>query len=148
VLELSAEEAELVAAEAEAATGVWDGPLRQQAADLADRAGQGAVPDDLVPVLERILSASLQGGRARRRYRAEGEGILNRVLMRTPSGRNVQDGVRAVNQALSALDGRPLDHVGVAVRTPGHYRVSLRTAGVGLVLALGPDGVSVESLEA
>jgi hypothetical protein len=148
VLELSAEEAELVAAEAVAATGVWDGPWRQQAADLADRAGLGAVPDDLVPVLERILTASLQGGRARQRYRAEGEGILNRVLMRTPYGRNVQDGIRAVNQALAALDGRPLDHVGVAVRAPGHYRVSLRTAGVGLVLALGPDGVSVESLEA
>lgn len=148
MLELSAEEADIVAAEASAAAGVLEGPRRQQASDLARDAPGGEIPDSLLTTLERILLASLQGGRARQLYKAEGERILTRVLLRTPGGQRLQHDLDAVNQALRALAGRRLDQVRVAMRVPGHFTVSLQSEGVGLVLAVRPDGVAVESLTA
>lgn len=138
----------MVAAEAAAAAGVLEGPRRQQATDLAGEAKNGRVPDDLLTALERILLASLQGGRARQLYKAEGERLLTRLLLRTPGGQRLQGNLDAVNQALRVLGGRQLDQVKVAMRAPGHFTVSLQTEGVGLVLAVRPDGVAVESLTA
>jgi hypothetical protein len=144
MFELSPEEAEIVAAEASAAAGVLEGSRKEQALDLARAAGSGQVPDDLVTALDRVLSASLQGGRARHLYKAEGE----RLLTRTPGGRQSQENLDAVNQALRSLRGRTLDDVAVAMRSPGHFTVSLQTEGVGMVLVVRPDGVAVESLTA
>jgi hypothetical protein len=90
----------------------------------------------------------VQGGRARHLYKAEGERLLTRVLLRTPGGQRLQENLDAVNQALRALGGRHLDQVRVAMRAPGHFTVSLQTEGVGLVLVVRPDGVGVESLTA
>ena len=148
MLELSPEEADLVAAEATAAAGVLEGRRQEQALDLAREAGRGEVPDNLLTTLERILGASLQGGRARHLYKAEGERLLTRLLLRTPGGQRLQEGLDAVNQALRSLSGRHLDQVRVAMRAPGHFTVSLQTEGVGLVLVVRPDGVAVESLTA
>jgi hypothetical protein len=148
MLQLSPEEAELVVAEATGAARVLEGPRRQQAVDLAREAGGGQVPDELLTALERILAASLQGGRARHLYKAEGERLLTRLLARTPGGERLQADLDAVNRALRSLAGRQLDAVSVAMRTPGHFTVSLQTEGVGLVLVVRPDGVAVESLTA
>jgi hypothetical protein len=148
VLQLSAEEAELVAAEASAAAGMLEGAGKQQALALARQAPTCELPDDLLDVLERILTASLQGGRARHLYKAEGEGLLTRLLLRTPGGRRLQEDLDAVNRALRSLGGRVLDGVSVAMRAPGHFTVSLQTESVGLVLVVRPDGVAVESLTA
>lgn len=148
VFELSSEEAEIVAAEAAAAAGVLEGARRHQATDLAREAPSGEVPDSLLGALEKIVLASLQGGRARHLYKAEGERLLTRVLLRTPGGQQLSHDLDAVNQALRSLGGRQLDQVRVAMRTPGHFTVSLQTDGVGLVLVVRPDGVAVESLTA
>lgn len=148
MLELSSEEAELVAAEASAAAGVLEGPRKEQALELVRAAHTGELPDELLTTLERILAASLQGGRARHLYKAEGEGQLTRLLLRTPGGQRLQKDLDTVNQALRSLGGRQLDDVKVAMRTPGHFTVSLQTEGVGLVLVVRPDGVGVESLTA
>jgi hypothetical protein len=148
MLELSSEEADIVAAEATAAAGALEGPRREQALDLAREARSGKLPDNLLTVLERILTASLQGGRARHLYKAEGERLLTRLLLRTPGGQRLQEDLDAVNQALRSLGGRRLDEVRVAMRTPGHFTVALQTEGIGLVLVVRPDGVVVESLTA
>jgi len=148
VLELSEEEADVVVAEATAAAGVFEGTSREQALGVAREAGRGQLPDDLVPALERIITASLQGGRARHLYKAEGERLLTRLLLRTPAGRQLQEDLDAVNRALRSLGGRHLEGVNVAMRTPGHFTVSLQTEGVGVVLVVRPDGVAVESLTA
>lgn len=148
MFELSPEEADVVAAEASAAARVLEGTRRQQALELADEARGGEIPDGLVGALERIVTASLHGGRARQLYKAEGERLLTRLLLRTPGGRRMQENLDAVNQALQSLAGRRLDEVSVAMRVPGHFNVSVRTQGVGLVLAVRPDGVTVESLTA
>lgn len=148
MLELSTEEADLVAAEATAAAAMLEGPRKEQALAIAREAPGGSVPEDLLTALERILGASLQGGRARHLYKAEGERLLTRVLLRTPGGRRMQENLDAVNQALRSLGGRRLDGASVSMRAPGHFTVSLETEGVGLVLAVRPDGVTVESLTA
>jgi hypothetical protein len=148
MLDLSPDEADIVAAEATAAAGVLEGPLKEQALDLAREARSGELPDNLLTALQRILTASLQGGRARHLYKAEGERLLTSVLLRTPGGRRLQEDLDAVNQALRSLTGRQLDEVRVAMRAPGHFTLSLQTEGVGLVLVVRPDGVAVESLTA
>lgn len=148
MLELSSEEVDLVVAEATAAAGVLEGPRKEQALELVRTARAGELPDELLTTLERILGASLQGGRARHLYKAEGEGLLTRLLLRTPGGQRLQKDLDTVNQALRSLGGRQLDDVRVAMRTPGHFTVSLQTEGVGLVLVVRPDGVGVESLTA
>lgn len=148
MLELSPEEADIVAAEATAAARVLEGTRKQQALELASEAPSGEVPGELTTALERIISASLQGGRARQLYKAEGERILTRLLLRTPGGQRLQENLDAVNQALHSLGGRRLDDIAVTMRSPGHFTVSLRTEGVGLVLSVGPGGVGVESLTA
>lgn len=146
MLKLSPEEADIVVAEAAAAAQILEGPGRQQAADLAREAHLGEIPDSLLAALERILNASLQGGRARHLYKAEGERVLTRLLLRTPGGQQLQQDLDSVNQALRSLAGRQLDQVRVAMRTPGHFTVSLQTERVSLVLVVRPDGVAVESL--
>jgi len=147
-VELSAEEAELVGAEAAAAAGVLGGEGREQALRIAELADGQHLPEELLPSLERILTASLQGGRARKLYKAEGERALVRLLMRTPGGERLQANLDAVNRALGSLKGRRLDSVRVAMRAPGHFTISLQSEGVGLVLAVRPDSVGVESLTA
>lgn len=148
MLELSPEEADIVASEATAAAGVLDGPRKEQALDLAREARRGQLPENLLTTLERILTASLQGGRARHLYKAEGERLLTRLLLRTPEGQRLQDDLDAVNQALRSLAGRLLDEVSIAMRAPGQYTVTLQTEGVGLVLAVRPTGIAIESLTA
>lgn len=146
VFELSPEEADLVGAEAAAAAGALEGTSREAALDLAREAERGELSDHHLRALAGILSASLQGGRARHLYKAEGERVLTRLLERTPDGQQLRKGIDGVNQALRSLSGRQLDQVRVAMRAPGHFTVSLQSEGVGVVLVVRPDGVAVESL--
>ena len=145
-LQLSAEEAELLSAEAFAASQALEEPRRSQALKLASAAEAGEVPPELVGLLEQVSLASLQGGRARQLYKAEGERTLVRLLLRTPRGQEIQTELGAVNDALAALRGRPVEEVRVGMRAPGHFTVDLRAGSVGITLSVRPYGVSVESL--
>ena len=106
----------------------------------------GDVPAGLVGLLEQVLTASLQGGRARHLYRAEGERTLVQLLMRTPMGQQMQSQVGLVNQALGTLTGRPIEEAGVVMRAPGHFRFDLTAGSVNIALSFNPNGVSVEAL--
>jgi hypothetical protein len=145
-LELDAEEASIVAAEAAAAALVLPDESRSRALALAEIAPSGVVPAKLVDTLESLATMSLTGGRARRRYTAEGEKLLNRVLARTPGGRARGEAVAEVNRALGALAGRELHGVRVATRVPGSHTVRLEVDGVVLTLGLSGAGVTVESV--
>lgn len=148
LLALSEEEAELVAAEATSASYALGEPHRTEAARLAEAARSKEVPPELLGILSDIAVASLRGGRARRLYRAEGEKSLTGVLLKTPTGREMQRGLEEVNAALKALAGRRLEAVRVAMRTPGSFTVSLQSDGFAITLAIRPDAVSVDSLSA
>jgi len=145
-VELDSEEASIVAGEAAAAAKVLPGELGARALALAEAAPSGTVPSELVATLEYVATTSLTGGRARRRYTAEGEKLLNRVLGRTPGGRARADAVAEVNRALGALAGRKLHGVRVATRVPGSHTVRIETDGVTLTLGLSAAGVTVESV--
>lgn len=143
---LSDEEAAVVAAEAAAAARVYGEPRATDARRLAEAAAEGTIPADLVDTFEQLALASLQGGRARKLYRAEGEGQLNRVLGRTPAGRARKRDLAEINQALGALAGRQLQGVEVGTRTPGNHMIRLKTDGVTITLGMSVAGLTVESV--
>ncbi|MER3420805.1 MAG: hypothetical protein C4290_09915 [Chloroflexota bacterium] len=145
---LSEDEAPLVAEEALHLAGALSGTQRARTLALVQAARDGAVPAELVDVLEGVVLLALQTGRARRRYLAEGERLLTDVLRRTPRGRDLQEQLTAVNGALRTLAGRRLDGVRVEMRTLGHFTIALQCEGVSLTLAVRADGVQVESVSA
>ncbi len=145
-LTLHADEAAIVADEAAAAAGVWPEPLRSHARAIAEGVSSGVVPGELVETLEHLVTTSLSGGRARRRYTAEGEKLLANVLARTPAGRARAEAVADVNRALGSLAGRPLGSVRVATRIPGNHTVRIEADGVVLTLGLSGAGVTVKSV--
>lgn len=147
-LPLDGEEAELVAAEGVAACRVLGEPLRSEAGRLAEAARAGLVPAELLGVLGQVLLASLQGGRARRLYRAEGERVLTGLLLRTPRGQEIKASLDAVNAALAPLAGERLESLRVSMRTPGHFTLSVNCGRFALTLSVRPEGVAVESLSA
>jgi len=100
----------------------------------------------LVGTLARVVTASLQGGRARRLYLAEGERTLLGLLRKTPAGQALQAQIDDVNAALKALGGRALEEARVAMRTPGVYTLAIEAGGVTLTLVFEPSGVSMTSL--
>jgi hypothetical protein len=114
---------------------------------LAEAAAAGEVPDELVPVLERVCELALSTGRARDLGRAEAERALAAVLARTPRGAELARRVEEVNRALSALAGRRLRAVRVSQRLPGRCLLRLEAEGATITLGLHPEGVGVESLE-
>ena len=144
--ELNAEAAELVAQEVLALAQVLPEEQRERALAVAERVRRGELAEDLVDVVESAVALSLQTGRARRRYRAEGERLLTDILWSTPRGQALQARVAATNRALRGLRGRRLEDVRVGVRTLGDYTVALRAEGLTVTLAARADGVEVESV--
>ncbi len=143
---LDLESADLVAQEVLALAQALPEPERPRAVRAAQLVREGTVPGDLVDVVESAVALSLQTGRARRKYRAEGERLLTEVLWRTPRGQQLRDRLEATNRALRALRGRRLDEVRVGARTLGDYTVALRAEGVVVTLSARADGVEVESV--
>lgn len=113
---------------------------------LAASVDTGEVPLALGDVLASVLEFTLQTGRARGLYTAEGERILTGLYRRTPTGRAADAQLRAVNSALRALVGQPLDGVRVGMRTVGHHTLALSTGAGQVTLAIRPDGVEIHSV--
>jgi adenylylsulfate kinase len=144
--ELDPESAALVVEEVLALAQAVPDPQRARLAEAAERLRTGRLSEDLVDVVESAVALSLQSGRARRRYRAEGERLLTEVLWHTPRGRDLRARLEATNRALRALRGRRLEEVRVGARTLGDYTVALRAEGVVVTLSARADGVEVESV--
>lgn len=116
--------------------------------ELVSAAEDGVVPQPLVPVLERVCELALATGRARELGRAEAERALAAVLSRTPRGAELAGRVEELNRALRALAGRRLRAARAAQRIPGRYALRLETEGVTVTLTTGPEGISIETVEA
>lgn len=115
---------------------------------LAAMASDGQVPADQLPDLERVCVLALETGKARQLGRAEAEQLLAGVYRRTPGGQALQAEVTDINKALRQLAGRELESVRLTWKMPGRYGLSLTVKGVDLVLAIEPDGVHVQTLQA
>ena len=115
--------------------------------DLAGAVAAGTVEESLLGPLEALVEMSLQTGRARRLHGADSERALLRLFHRTPRGAAARRATEAVNEALRALAGQPLEEALFTVQGPGVYLLGLRTDRFRLALAIDRHGVSVESLE-
>ncbi|GBD13992.1 hypothetical protein HRbin24_02041 [bacterium HR24] len=146
VLVLSPEEQELVSQELRALLPALSGPREEGYRSLAEAVSRQEVPRDLVPLLEGLVAMALETGRARRLYTAEGERVLTDLFRRTPGGRELSRHLEEVNKALAVLSGRTLWGVRVAMRTLGHFTISLETEGASLTLAVRPGVVTLESV--
>lgn len=145
-LNLSEEQRELVQAEVKAMLPSLSEKRRQDYLALSAALGSGEVPGDLVPLLEGVVTLSLETGRARRIYRAEGERLLTDLFLQTPRGKEVSQRLAEVNRALVALQGHPLSSVQVAMRTLGQFTIRIGTSAASVTLLVWPQGVAVESV--
>jgi hypothetical protein len=141
---LDEEEASLLAEEAKAASAFLTDT--ESIKRLLAACKEGVLPPDLQHLAGQITLASLKGGRARKLYLAEGERVLTGLLRKTPQGRSLEHQVLSLNRALSALRGRRVDAVRLAMRTAGHFTLTIEAEGVALTLFLTPEGVSLESV--
>lgn len=146
LLQLDEDERELVGLELQAMLPGLKGERRERYQALADAVENGAIPEDLQPQLESVLSITLQTARARQMYRAEGEKILTGLYKRTPGGRELRDHLGEINKALTSLTGHELTSAKVRMRTLGHFTVSLQTDAARITLAVRPEGVNIESV--
>lgn len=143
---LDDDERELVRLELAQLLPAVQGARRERFAALGSGAAAGAVPSEDVPALQALLELALPTGRARSLYSAEGEKVLTGLYRRTPAGRALASQLGAVNRALTAVAGTELRGARVAMRTPGHFTVTLQTDTATLTLAVRTDSVSVASV--
>lgn len=147
-LVLSLEEREPVGALAEAYAAAVPGGRAAAYRELAAAARSGAVPSELIDVLERVCTVALETGKARELGRAEAERVLAGVFRRTPGGRASSAALEGVNRALAELAGRRLGSARASMRLPGTYALVLEVEGLSLTLGLGPAGIRVEHVVA
>jgi hypothetical protein len=145
-LQLTDEERELLQTELTALLPALSAGRREAYQALAEAMAQSAVPPDLLPLLEGVTKLALETGRARRLYRAEGEQILTDLFRKTPSGQELVRSLHEVNKALSVLEGQTLRGIRVALRTLGHFTVTIETDSAVITLAIRPDAVTVDSV--
>src|SRR5262249_37901178 len=144
---LAAEDRDVALAEIEAVRASARGDYR----DLLD-ATAGAVEsgqelsDTQALELDRIVSLGLQTGRIRALYGPGGEQAALRAYRRLPAGKEVAASAKAVNEALAALEGRPLDQVSIAAVGPGAYTLSFVAGGAELTVRLDHQGARLASV--
>ncbi len=107
---------------------------------------EGQVPLDLQETLASILEMGLESGRIRRVYRAEGERLLTELYRRTPRGKQLQQCLHQVNQALAVLKDRKITSLRFDMRTFGTYTLRIESDECEVTLVIRREGVEVESL--
>ncbi|MDQ3932789.1 MAG: hypothetical protein M3252_08140 [Actinomycetota bacterium] len=145
-LVLDDEERELVQLELAALLPALTGERRRRYEQLGEAVTEGSIPAQSVPLLESLLELALQTARARQLYRAEGERILTGLFRRTPRGRELTELLDQVNRALVALRGSTLSRAHIAMRTLGHFTLTIETDAATITLGVRPDSVNVESV--
>jgi len=143
---LTGEERELLQAELAALLPALSGDRRNAYQALANAVNEGSIPKDLTGLLTGLLQLALETGRARRLYRAEGERILTDLFRKTPMGQELSRSLQEVNKALATLEGQTLQSVRVALRTLGHFTITIETNAVVITIALRPHSVTVDSV--
>ncbi len=146
VLPLTDEECRLVQSELAALLPALSGERQDAYQTLAGAVAQGGVPAGLIPLLEGLIALALETGRARHLYRAEGERILTELFRKTPRGEELSRSLHEVNKALTVLEGQTLRGVRVAMRTLGHFTVTIETDAAVMTLAVRSDSVTVDSI--
>jgi hypothetical protein len=98
--------------------------------------------------LDRLLTLALQSGRVRALYGPGGEQAALRAFRKLPTGSELAASAAAVNDALVALDGLPLDRIALTAVGPGAFTLAVATDGPKLTIRLDRQGARVTSVEA
>lgn len=144
------DEREVARAEVEAVRDVLDGGGYRDLLDEllvvldAGREIEGRHADEL----DRLLTLALQSGRVRALYGPGGEQAALRAFRKLPTGSELTQSAKAVDEALASLRGRPLDRLTVTAVGPGAFTLSVATDGPQLTVRLDRQGVRVTSVEA
>lgn len=128
------------------AQSLADPRLRARYGELREAAAQGAVPADLVGLLEAMLELILPTGQVRRRQGHEADVALVRLAQRLPRGAALKEAAREVNEALAILRGQTLDGISFTPTQRGHT-LSIDTDRCSLSIVIDRSGVRVERVE-
>jgi len=97
--------------------------------------------------LELVTELLLTSGKARQAYGPPADLALWALFQKTPRGRALLESVATLNTALKRLEGQTLEFVSAIARAPGVYSITLKSAGLQLVLRFDSAGARVESVD-
>jgi len=145
---LGVEEREVALAEIDAVRAAAQaGEYRELLDDAAAAVEAGNVPSErLAEELDRIIGLGLQTGRIRALYGPGGEQAALRAYRKLPTGRDLVETAKDVNEALASLSGRELEQISVAAVGPGAFTLSLTAGGAELSVRLDRQGARLASV--
>jgi hypothetical protein len=123
-----------------------DPAARSRYESLQTAVAEGEVPEEQLGHLGNVLEVSLQSGRVRKLYGADGEQALARLFHRTPAGARMAEAAKAVTEALAALEGQIIAGIKISAAGPGSYRLAIDTDRCEINIRLDRSGVDVENL--
>ena len=123
-----------------------DPAARERYLALRDAVQDGDVGDDRLEALGTLLEISLESGRIRHLYGADGEQTLVKLFRRTPTGRARSAATQEVSESLSALHGQIIEDVAVSTVGPGSYSLTIDTDRCQLSLRVDRAGVRIENV--
>ena len=147
---LRGEELEIARAEVGAVRDALDeGDYRDVLDDLlgalAERArGRGAARGGARPAAHARTPVRARPGP----LRAGGEQAALRAFRKLPTGSELAASAAAVNDALAALDGRPIERLALTAVGPAAFTLAVGTDGAKLTIRLDRQGARVTSVEA
>jgi len=147
-LKLDSLEADLLSPQIQAFLDATSDPAARDVYDALKQAvSRHEVPTELAGRLGAIIEVALAGGRVRQLFGPGAELSLSALFKKTPRGRELDAAVTSLNSALAQLKGQTVEEITAALRAPGAYVLTLKTAGCQLAVRFAPDEVRVESLE-
>jgi hypothetical protein len=147
VVRVSDEAAEVLLAEAQAVlAAVQDDERRGRLADLIAATQDGELDEDDAQAADEVLALALATGRIRAIYGPEGEQAALKLYRKLPGGRELSASAKDVTEALSALEGKTLEHVSVQAAGPGGYVVTIGVDGLELSVRLDRSGARIHSV--
>jgi hypothetical protein len=146
-MRIDAIEGELLAPEITIlAKSLKDPESRDRYLALRDAVVDGEVPEEQLEALGTLLEISLESGRIRHFYGADGEQTLIKLFRRTPAGRALSSAAEEVSGSLRALQGQVVEEVKVSTLGPGSYSLTIDTDRCQLSLRIDRGGVRVENV--
>jgi hypothetical protein len=124
-----------------------DGEARDGYRALRDALDTLEVPAAMTARLGAVAEVLLSSGRVRSLYGPGAEQSLWLLFQKTPRGREIAASVEAVNAAFRQLTGQPIEAMSAAMRGPGAFALTIKTAELQMVVRFEAAGIRVENLE-
>lgn len=120
---------------------------RRRFRPLAAAVAAGEVAGEDVGALEGLLEIALGSGEVRRFHGPAGEQALAALFARTPRGAAQAEQLRAVNRALEAVHGQPIERLAFGAGLPGTWQLVVETDRCRLRFEIDRHGVRGKDLE-